>query len=52
MTTILNAPARRPAGLAPRASARDPARQTMRAFVRTLARLTTPPRERDEEGAR
>lgn len=52
MTRMLSALTRRPAGLGPRGSAQDPAHRTMRAFVRNLARLATPPRERDGEGAR
>jgi hypothetical protein len=43
MTRMLNA-------LARRRPAPDPARETMRTFVRTLARLAAAPRER--EGAR
>lgn len=52
MTRMLSALMRRPAGLARRGCARDPARHTMRAFVRALARLAAPPHGQAGEGAR
>ncbi|MGJ3263965.1 MAG: hypothetical protein ACFE0R_12095 [Salinarimonas sp.] len=42
MTRILTALARRPDALARRTAPPDPARATMRTFVRTLSRLAAP----------